>query len=523
MRRRLWPWVIVALGVMIVVLPRWLRAPPELTPVTPADLVAVLPAAARWIPAGGDRRHLRGLDTDGRTVGLVFRTTELPPPVRGYVDEIDLLVGLDPTGRVAGVRLLGHRESAAYMAAVRQAGFLDAWAGRDLTRGEVPDAVTGATVSCEAMQRDVLAGGQDVAAGVLGLPVRTVRAADAPPLALGVWLRFGLLGALILLAFVGALRPGLSFLRGLSLAGSVALVGLLLDAPLALVQALELLRLRWPDPGRPETLLLLAACAAPLLLGANVYCDRLCPFRGLLEASRRLLPLGRAGVPPPGWGLRWARRLRPWLTLAALGAALGLQLEAPTRVEPWVGLFSGAGSGRLWLGFVAVTLLASAWAPGLWCRGFCPTGALLDGLVWLRATSVGRWLRRRGVAPSSPSGASREPAPASPSLPAPEGRAEGTASTRRRRLLGPWLWLAAWLAVLGLGLAQALTAPPSAPAALAEVMQRFDAEQLREAIEEGRLVRHPARWSRPLPPDISPDARPDLRPNVLGPTGPEVP
>ena len=487
---RLWPWIILALGVLLVVSPKLWVADTDRPAPASSELSAALPSAARFVRSSTGPAHYVGLDAAERRIGVVFRTTELPPRIRGYVDEIDLLVGVDLQGHVVGLSLLHHDESPAYMAAVLQEGYLQAWVGRPAWGRSPPDAVTGASVSCDAIERDLSAGGRRIGAEVLKLPAATLAVTPAPFADnLRTWLRTALLVALILLAFVGALRPGLTFLRGLSLALSVVLVGLLLDAPLGLVHAAKLLRLHPPDPSRPDTLLLLAACAAPILLGTNVYCDRLCPFRALQEACRRALP-GRSLLPrPSGLGLRWARRLRPWLTLVALAAVLGLQLEAPLRVEPWVGLFSGAGRSALWLAFVALVLLASAWAPGLWCKGLCPSGALLDGLVWLRR-QVASFANKRAVPPVR--------SPLAPEAP----RTAQPVRASRARAVG---LLLVWLVVLGLGLAQALQ-PPATAAAPVVAMERFDVELVREAIQAGHLVAHPARWARPLDDPATGDA-----------------
>ena len=83
-------------------------------------------------------------------VGWAVETT-----VAGYGGEILMLVGVDPGGVVTGVRIVSHRETRGFERDGRMAqGYLDRFAGKKYPLAP-PDAVSGATVSCKAVNKGV--------------------------------------------------------------------------------------------------------------------------------------------------------------------------------------------------------------------------------------------------------------------------------------------------------------------------------------------------------------------------------
>jgi NosR/NirI family nitrous oxide reductase transcriptional regulator len=80
-----------------------------------AQLQQLFPAAATFSSKEGEPPHFKAYvgapgSGPGKLVGLAFWTTELEPLERGYDGPIQVLVGLETTGRLAGIIVVAHRE-----------------------------------------------------------------------------------------------------------------------------------------------------------------------------------------------------------------------------------------------------------------------------------------------------------------------------------------------------------------------------------------------------------------------------
>ncbi len=437
-----------------------------------------------------------GVDASGHRVGVCFDTARIDPVVEGYGGEIHLLAGLDARGRITEVRVLAHRETPAYMQAVLDAGFLERLHG--LRPGEIPgvDVVTGATVTCRAIAEDLATAAVAAGTRTLGLDLRPLPTKSGTRgdrfTRLAARLRTGLLVGLLLLALVSLALPGVAFLRHLSLACSFMVIGLLLNVPLGLARLLGLTELHLPSLDHLDGLLLVFALLVPALTGKNVYCSRLCPFRAAMEFGRWLSPWR---LRPSPWLVRLLGLVRPGLLVAAVVLFLVADVDEVQSVEPWTSLFHGDSMASWYAGLV---ILVSALVPGLWCHGLCPTGAALDlvaraGLPSSLPRLAGR-LRGLGSGHMATGG---------PTVRAGVGRPVwGTLSARDVVLLG------LLVAIAALGIRQAVHHHEQAPVPGGQEVIPFDRERILEAIERGRLVRHPAAWAKPLgqgPPRPAPD------------------
>ncbi|MDD5382526.1 MAG: FMN-binding protein [Candidatus Margulisbacteria bacterium] len=74
---------------------------------------------------------------------------------RGYGGPIEMLVGVDPVGKVSGVKILSQRETPGLGANIVKPKFLDQFKGKSLKDPLEPkkdiDAITGATISSRAV------------------------------------------------------------------------------------------------------------------------------------------------------------------------------------------------------------------------------------------------------------------------------------------------------------------------------------------------------------------------------------
>jgi NosR/NirI family nitrous oxide reductase transcriptional regulator len=322
-----------------------------------------------------------------RPKAIAFLTDQVEPRVRGYADEISLLVGIDDSAVVTGVRLIDHAETPSYMKKIVEAGFLERMAGRRLGADLAGvDAVTGATITSEAIRRDVLQSGGALSAERLGIEIEGAGArpgfarALLDPHSIAVLLAMGL----AVVAFVArSFRAG----RAISLAAGFLVLGLYCNLPLSTAHFTDLASLKLPPPSNaPLIILLCFVFATGLIFRSRVYCDYVCPFAAVQEAiyavSKR-----RPAVSDRLWrGAAFVRHLI--LFVIAIAVALG-GYRAAAAMEPYLFLFNPGAAVLPWI-YVGVAVGAAFFVRRFWCRLFCPCGACVEIASSLR--------RRRGPA-----------------------------------------------------------------------------------------------------------------------------
>lgn len=96
------------------------------------------------------KREVLGKDNKGTAVAV---------SPRGYSGPIDMLVGIDPQGKVKGLKILNQRETPGLGANITKPGFLRQFVGKSAKDSIEPkkdiDAITGATISSRAVCRGV--------------------------------------------------------------------------------------------------------------------------------------------------------------------------------------------------------------------------------------------------------------------------------------------------------------------------------------------------------------------------------
>lgn len=89
-----------------------------------------------------------GLDANGNTVGYVVIVNQ-----GGYAANIDFSLGIDPEGKVTGLRVMNHQETPGLGARISGIEWQDHWIGKDKSYEftKAADAFAGATVSPTAV------------------------------------------------------------------------------------------------------------------------------------------------------------------------------------------------------------------------------------------------------------------------------------------------------------------------------------------------------------------------------------
>lgn len=94
--------------------------------------------------------HFVGFDKKQRKIGYAFRVSP-----RGYGGAIDMVVGIDTKGRVAGVKILSMKETPGLGMKASESRFLKQFTGKTLgsplkAKKDI-DAITGATITSQAV------------------------------------------------------------------------------------------------------------------------------------------------------------------------------------------------------------------------------------------------------------------------------------------------------------------------------------------------------------------------------------
>jgi hypothetical protein len=367
----------------------WACAAPSLAalPVTIDDIKRVVPGAASSVHKIDPVDHHLVKDKKGNVLGVAFVTSSVEPQVRGYGGEIDVLVGMNAKGTVTGVYVISHGETAEYFKHAGSDGFLKRFVGRSVDRGfDDIDAISGATISSNAIKRDVQTAAFEVTKKLIDSGALKKEAGRVPN-------PFDILAAVAVIVLIAGaiaalLLPRRRWIRYVVWTASVITIGIWLNTPLTFGMFVDLGRAILPAAA-PLLILFGFALAAPLLKG-NLYCAYLCPFGALQEGAHRL-PLPKLG--PHERVLRNASWLR-WVVLLAVAFAVANGVAAFRTIEPFALCFSRKVA-VIALVQAAVVLVVAAFIKRPWCRYFCPTGAILDLVGQLGCRLRGLVRRRR--------------------------------------------------------------------------------------------------------------------------------
>ncbi len=323
-------------------------------------------------------RKIRQEDRSFRSeiLGFVAKTTRIAPEVMGYHGPIDILLALGPNGRIEKLKLLHHSETPEHMDRIMDSRFLSAFEGR--APGEMPDVdmVSGATVSCVAMTRAVLAA-QDRLCGVKGGENAAGRSKEPDKLA-----RITMLAFLFTLAFC-LLRAKKTW-RHVVLAVSAVFMGCAWNWSFSYTDLLDSTALIGL-----LTAVFVTLVAASTLFSGRIYCGWICPFGAVQEFAAIISsPVMGKAWKTAGSGARAGKggklQLVKYAVLACLLlAVVSSGIKGFLNPEPFVDFFAmNSASWRFYLGVAAVLVSFAITRP--FCRYLCPSGALLGSLNRLK-------------------------------------------------------------------------------------------------------------------------------------------
>lgn len=333
---------------------------------------------------------LEVLDESGTRIGYATRTSPYSDHMMGYQGPSDLLVLLDPEMRILALQLRDTYDNEPYVKLMLEDEyFFNTFVGFDLS--EISqldlvdagiDGVTGATKTSITVAESLV------------LAAREHTSDSGPPPA-KPWIELSgrsVGTTLVVLAGLAIAFTGLRGNRKLRLVFQTVLIGYLgfVNADM-LSQALLV---GWAQNGiawrvAPGLVFLsVAAIAAPILTGRQVYCTHLCPYGAVQDWTARRLPkqLAIRG--------KWETLLSALPALLLLGIFVIAMMHLPVSLvglEPF-DAFVFRIAGWATLSIAAIGLVASLFIPRAYCRYGCPTGAMLK---WLRFSAASDRFGRR--------------------------------------------------------------------------------------------------------------------------------
>lgn len=388
---------------------------------------AEYPQARAWFPEAERIGEFEGepraapVYARGAVAGYLFLTNDVVRIPAYSGEPINSLVGIDRTGRIRGVAIVGHQEPilAVGISEERLAAFNEQYAGKSVFEriavGHDIDTISGATITVMVQNETLMRAARRVAES-RGLKGKALEPGNAQPLWKAVWrdrafaiavLAVGLLTLNFILLFQDwlARKPKLlTLLRRAFLVYTVLFIGWYALAQLSIVHVLTFVHAAVRDFSwetfliDPMLFILWSFVAMTLLLwGRGVYCGWLCPFgamQELVQQAARRLKLPQLEFPDVVherlWGLKYL------VLLALFGVSLQSMTEAArlAEVEP----FKTAVTLRFerewpFVLYAAALIAVSAVNRKFYCKYVCPLGAALS--IPGRFRVFDWWLRRR--------------------------------------------------------------------------------------------------------------------------------
>lgn len=288
----------------------------------------------------------------------------------------------DEGARLSEVILLSHKETPAFMDKINNKQFFRQFAGESVNNNFIVDddidAVSGATVSSKGFTTAVRQAVHLGAAKHLNL--------DA------TWQEPGwhfdvneiILVSLFVLAFYSVYRKDklAKYTRYAVMIGSLVFVGFYANLSINLGNIAGIFMGYVPTPKQHPLwwIMMAGALGSVLILGRNIYCHQICPFKVVQDLLQKLSGIKLRIKPEIQRKSRMLIFFLSWIALILIFLSTHPALGS---YEPFAMMFSLEGLGIQWY-ILPAALLGSLFVPSFWCRMFCPVGLYLNEMVRLR-------------------------------------------------------------------------------------------------------------------------------------------
>ena len=337
--------------------------------------------ASTVLPDSGHKmNHFSVHDANDRLVGYVFSSEDLAPEVRGFGGKIHLAVYVDPNGSLINFHILSSNETPAYLDLLGdwQNGLKGHKLFQPQTFADV-HAVTGATVSSEAILSALENSGRRFAKQVLG---QAIEMAPAGRIYQAKYLpdknAAYLIGVLVLTLIV--IYRGGFWSRLTVLTLNLVLGGIVLNAQFSSEQIVTLLSFHAPLAALTGMFLLIIAVPLLVALFGNIYCGYICPFGAAQELLGHVIPQ-RFKPKIAAQKMQMARFVKYVVLFILILVFFFSRNRATLAADPLISIFSPhfwPVKGRSLVIVVAIALVGSVFYTRFWCRYLCPAGAFLS-------------------------------------------------------------------------------------------------------------------------------------------------
>ncbi len=307
----------------------------------------------------------------------------------GYGGPLVIGIRASAEGEITEILSLENKETPAFYDKVKKKGFFRQFAGAtvsdDFLVGNDIDAVTGATITSQGFTAAVRNAMHIAATEHFKLEPTW----EQPGWKFG-WDEIGLVAVFALAFFVTYVKGPLSkYGKWVMPVVALAFVGVHTNSSLSIGQMAGILLGYVPDPKEHLLwwIMMAGVFGSVLLVGRNIYCGQVCPFQYVQRGLNKISGINLAVRP----GVQKAsRKVVGWMTWAAL--ILIFLSTHPTlgSYEPFALAFSLTGLGVQWY-LLPLTLVGSFFVLNFWCRLFCPVGLVLNDMVRLRRSVLGRF------------------------------------------------------------------------------------------------------------------------------------
>jgi len=308
---------------------------------------------------------------------------------QGYGGPVEMLVGINPQGKITGAEIIAQRETPGFFRLVLAHNLIGQFIGLKfndpLSLGQDVDAVSGATFSAEGVASSIRVAARTIAKDGLNSPLP----AEHKPVKFGMP-EIVLIGLYITGYFGHKMRNSQWKRRirwGTLLTGMLVL-GFIYTAPLTIAQIASLLSGYLPDwHNNLYWYLLIGGILFVTTVDAkNPYCSWFCPFGAAQEC---LAQLTKAKFYRPRELSKFFTWLQRGLAFSAILLGLALRRPGVASYEPFATLFDLRGIGVEWI-FLGLVLLASLLVYRPFCNYLCPISPVIDfiaeGRRWVRET-----------------------------------------------------------------------------------------------------------------------------------------
>lgn len=303
--------------------------------------------------------------SDGQRVGSVISSVKFSSQYGGYSGAVPVIILLDQTNVITGVKLLKNRETRKFVSRIVNAGFFEQWNGKHIADLNFSaDAVSGATISSEAIIKNI-----DVAISSFVISHKSSERGFG-----GYFGSFAVIAVLVLsllcYLFPTKLRP----FRVPILLASIGVLGIWQGAfvSVQLLYNWVINGVSWVQFGLLALVLL--AVFVPLFTSKSFYCSYVCPFGATQELIGKITQK-KLSIPRPI--LKIFKYIRQFGLVGIVVLLIANPNFEPSSVEPF-SIFMMRSATISVIVIAVLSLVASIFITRPWCRLLCPTGEILS-------------------------------------------------------------------------------------------------------------------------------------------------